>query len=98
MKAHLLKSVLGRMLGKTIGKFLLAGVVLGGFLATIGSATASAGPGYYCDRPPVHVVVRGGFYAPRAVYVGPGFYGPRRVVVVRHRFWDARYHCWRYYR
>ncbi len=94
MKLHLLKSAIGTMTGKLV----LAGVVLGGFLATLGSASAAAHPAYFCDRPVTRVVVRGGFYAPPVVYVGPGFYGPRRVVIVRHRFWDARYHCWRYYR
>jgi hypothetical protein len=30
------------------------------------------------------------FYRPR-------FYGPReRIVIVPHRYWDARFHCWRY--
>src|SRR5579883_3130864 len=99
MRVHLFKSAMGKM----IGKFALAATVLGGLLATLGSASASAMPAYACDRPGVRVVVRGGYLGPGPVYAAPGYvYGPRRIVIVRHplrhRFWDARYHCWRYYR
>jgi len=83
------------------GKAVLATLALGGLLAVM-PASASAAP-VVVVRPGVHVVVRGGFYGPRAVYYGPRpvYYGPRhfglRPVVVAHpRYWDARFHCWRY--
>lgn len=91
---RMLKGITESMLGKAAA----AAVVLGGLLTFL-PASASARPVYY-GRPGVRVVVRGGFYGPRfygprEVFVGPGFYGP---VYVHHRYWDARFHCWRYYR
>jgi len=73
---------------KSVGrKAILASVVLGGFLSFFG-ATSSSAATVIVERP--RVIVRGGFYGPR-------FYGPReRIVIVPHRWWDARYHCWRY--
>lgn len=103
MRVHLLRSALSKAIGKGIRKALLWGAALGGLLATVGATTASARPAYACDQPAVRVVVRGGYYAPGPVYAAPGYvFGPSRIVVVRHplrhRFWDVRYHCWRYYR
>jgi hypothetical protein len=66
-------------------KTVLATVFLGGFLGCVSSASART---VIVERP--RVIVRGGFYGPR-------FYGPReRIVIVPHRYWDARFHCWRY--
>jgi len=66
-------------------KAILATVVLGGFLSFFGASSASADT-VYVERP--RLIVRGGFYGPR-------FYGPReRIVIVRHRYWDARFHRW----
>jgi len=74
------------MLKSICRKAILASVVLGGFLSFFGATSASAAT-VIVERP--RVVVRGGFYG--------RFYGPReRIVVVPHRWWDARYHCWRY--
>jgi hypothetical protein len=84
-------------------KAALAAVALGGFLAFAGAGTASAHPrvvvGVGIGGP---VVVRGyvpAYLAPRRyyapVYVGPrygyGYYRGPRV-----RYWDERFHCWRY--
>ena len=80
MKLQMLKSV--------AKKAIFASVVLGGFLSFFGASGASAQT-VVVERP--RVIVRGGFYGPRY------YYGPReRVVVVPHRYWDARFHCWRY--
>jgi hypothetical protein len=68
-------------------KAILATVVLGGFLSFFGASNASAAQ-VVVERP--RVIVRGGFYGPR-------FYGPReRIVIYPHRYWDARFHCWRF--
>ena len=68
-------------------KAVLATVVLGGLLSFFGASSASART-VIVERP--RVIVRGGYYGPR-------FYGPReRIVIVPHRYWDARFHCWRY--
>jgi hypothetical protein len=76
-----------QMLKSICRKAILAAVVLGGFLSFFGVSSASART-VYVERP--RVIVRGGFYGPR-------FYAPReRIVIVRHRYWDARFHCWRY--
>jgi len=75
-----------------VKKAVLATALMGGFLAFFGAGTASA-------RPRVVVgfggpVVVGGYYAPRA-YVGPAAYG-YGYYAPRHRYWDARFRCWRY--
>jgi hypothetical protein len=76
--------VQNRVLKAICHKAVLATVVLGGFF---GASSASART-VIVERPRVYV--RGGFYGPR-------FYGPReRIVIVPHRYWDARFHCWRY--
>jgi hypothetical protein len=68
-------------------KAVLAAVVLGGFLSFFGASSASART-VIVERP--RLIVRGGYYGPR-------FYEPReRIVIVPHRYWDARFHCWRY--
>jgi hypothetical protein len=83
---------------KLFGKAALATVALGGFLALFGAGTASAHPRVY---------VYGGYARPHAVFAGPGFYGPRPVYVgpvyrpyyrpyLGYRYWDSRFHCWRY--
>jgi hypothetical protein len=85
-------------------KAALTAAALGGFLAFAGAGTVSAHPrvvvGVGIGGP---VVVRGyvgpAYLAPRRyygpVYVGPrygyGYYRGPRV-----RYWDARFHCWRY--
>lgn len=75
------------------GKIIVAGLVLGGFFASFGAASASAEPVYVVGP---HVVVRG-YYGPRAVYWGPRYYVPReRIIIVHRRYWDPRFHCWRY--
>jgi len=85
---------------KLIGKAALATVALGGFLAFFGAGTASARPVVYVHARSHVVVVGPGFYGPRfygsrPLYVGPvyrSYYRP----YVGHRYWDARFHCWRY--
>jgi hypothetical protein len=86
-------------------KVALATALMGGFLAFAGAGTASAHPrvvvGVGIGGP---VVVRGYVGAP--VYVGPRPYyapvyvGPRYGYAhyrgPRVRYWDARFHCWRY--
>ena len=68
-------------------KAVLASVVLGGFLSFSGATSASAAT-VIVERP--RVVVRGGFYGPR-------FYAHREhIIIVPHRYWDARFRCWRY--
>ena len=75
-----------QMLKSICRKAVLAAVVLGGFVSFFGASSASAAT-VFVERP--RVIVRGGFYGPR-------FYGPReRIVIARHRYWDARFHCWR---
>jgi hypothetical protein len=75
-------------LKSVLGKAVLATVVLGGLISFFGVSSASAAT-VIVERRPV-VVVRGGFYGPR-------YYGPReRIFIAPHRFWDARYRCWRY--
>jgi hypothetical protein len=63
-------------------KAVLATVVLGGFLSFFGASSASART-VIVERP--RVFVRGGYYGPR-----------ERIVIVPHRYGDARFHCWRY--
>ena len=82
---------------KWLGKAGLAAVALGGFLALFGAQAASARP--YCyERPRFHAVVVApgyyGYYRPRAAYAGPVYRPYRRHV--EYRYWDARFHCWRY--
>jgi hypothetical protein len=68
-------------------KAVLASVVLGGFLSFSGATSASAAT-VIVERP--RVVMRGGFYGPR-------FYAHREhIIIVPHRYWDARFRCWRY--
>jgi hypothetical protein len=79
--------VQNQVLKSIFRKAVLATVVLGGFLSFFGASSASART-VIVERP--RVFVWGGFYGPR-------FYGPReRIVIVPHRYWDARFHCWRY--
>ena len=92
--------LLSRMAKSVFGKAALAAVVLG-VLMTFLPSSASAAPAYVYGRP--GVVVRGGFYGHR-VFAGPrAYYGPvygpvysYGPVYVPHRYWDARFHCWRY--
>jgi hypothetical protein len=88
-------SIFSKALKSMFGKATIAAAALGGFLA-LTPAKASAQP-VYVTRPAARVVVRGGFYGPRVIVRG-GFYGPRYYgpVYVHHRYWDARFHCWRY--
>jgi hypothetical protein len=87
--------------GRSISRMtVLATALMGGFLAFLGAGTASAHPRVYVGvgigGP---VVVRGGYYTPapywRPVYVRPR-YGYRAYYGPRYRYWDARFHCWRY--
>ena len=76
-----------------IGKVMVAALVLGGFFAFFGASSTSADTVYFV-RP--HVVVRG-YYGPRVAYWGPRYYVPReRIIIVHRRYWDPRFHCWRY--
>lgn len=95
--------LLSRITKSMLGKAALAAVVLGGLL-TFAPAKASAEP-VFVARSAARVVVRRGFYGPRVyagprVVVSPGFYYgpvyPYGPVYVPHRYWDARFHCWRY--
>jgi hypothetical protein len=79
--------VKNQMFKSIFQKAILATVVLGGFLTFFGASSASAAT-VVVERP--RVIIRGGFYGPR-------FYGHReRIVFAPHRYWDARFHCWRY--
>ena len=79
--------VQNQVLKSVCRKAILAAVVLGGFLSFFGASSASAAT-VIVERP--RVIVRGGYYGPR-------FYEPReRIVIVHHRYWDPRFHCWRY--
>ena len=81
---------------KLFGKAALATVALGGFLAFFGAGTASARPVVYVHGGPRVVYVGPGYYyGPRPVYVGP-VYRPYYRPYVPYRYWDARFHCWRY--
>jgi hypothetical protein len=85
---------------KLIGKAALTTVALAGFLAFFGAGTASAQPVVYVYARPNVVVVGPGFYGPRfyrprPVYVGP-VYRPHYRPYAGYRYWDARFHCWRY--
>jgi len=84
--------LLQRVGSSVVRKAVLATALMGGFLAFFGAGTASA-------RPRVFVSVGGpvvarGYYGPAYVQpiYGYGYYyhGPR------HRYWDARFRCWRY--
>ncbi len=83
--------VLEKVGSSVVRKAVLATALMGGFLAFFGAGTASARPRVVVGfRGPV---VEGGYYRP--AYVAPAYgygyhYGPR------HRYWDARFHCWRY--
>ena len=91
---------LAKFANGAVRKAVLATVLMGGFLAFLGAGAASAGPRVYVGvglgGP---VVVRGGYYAPapywRPAYIAPR-YGYRVYYGPRHRYWDARFHCWRY--
>ena len=79
-----------------VRKVALATALMGGFLAFAGAGIASAHPrvvvGVGFGGP---VVVRG--YVPPAPYYGRVVVAPRYAYVApRVRFWDARFHCWRY--
>jgi hypothetical protein len=74
-----------------VRKALLATALMGGFLAFFGAGTASAGPRVFVSVGSP-VVVRG--YSEPA-YVGP-VYGGGYYHGPRHRYWDARFRCWRY--
>jgi hypothetical protein len=77
----------------------LAIPVLAAILLLFGAEAASARPICY-ERPRTRVViVERGFYGPRVVYhhrVAPYYRVYPRPVV--RRYWDVRFHCWRYYR
>ena len=87
-------------------KVALATALIGGFLAFAGAGTVSAHPrvvvGVGIGGP---VVVRG-YAGPRPLsvaprpYYGPVYVGPRYGYTYYHgprvRYWDARFHCWRY--
>ncbi|HVO57039.1 MAG TPA: hypothetical protein VMT51_05000 [Dongiaceae bacterium] len=84
-------------------KMLLATALMGGFLAFFGASNAAAGPRVFFGVGIGGPVVARGYYAPpppppyyyRPAYPVYGYYaGPRYY----HRYWDARYRCWRYYR
>ena len=86
--------LLEKIAGGMVRKVALATLVMGG-LAFLGADTASAHP---------RVVVGVGIGGPVVVhgYVGPApYYGPvvaprYGYVAPRLRYWDARFHCWRY--
>ena len=84
-------------------KVALATALMGGFLASAGAVSAHPRVvvGVGIGGP---VVVRG-YVGPRPVYVAPrpyyapAYFGPRYGSVYhapRPRYWDARFHCWRY--
>ena len=85
---------------KYASKVLLVSAMLGG-LAFFGASSASARPVYVAVRPRSVVVVHG-YHGPRPVYVAPRVVvAPYGTYAVRphyrpYRYWDARYHCWRY--
>ena len=85
-----------KKIGSGIVRKVALATALMGFLAFAGAGIASAHP---------RVVVGVGFGGPVVVraYVSPApYYGPVVVapryayVEPRVRFWDARFHCWRY--
>jgi hypothetical protein len=81
---------------KLFGKAALATVALGGFLAFFGAGTASARPVVYVHAGPrVAYVGPGYYYGPRPIYVGPVYRRHYRPYVP-YRYWDERFHCWRY--
>lgn len=98
--------LLEKLSGGRMKKVALATALVGGFLAFAGAGSASAHPrvvvGVGIGGP---VVVRG-YVGPRPVYVVPRPYetrvyvGPRYGYAYYHgprlRYWDARFHCWRY--
>jgi hypothetical protein len=90
-------------IGNTVvRKTVLAAGLMAGFLAFLGAGTASARPRVYVGigGPVVVHGYYGPYRAPRPywgpAYVAPGYsygyyyHGPR------HRYWDARFGCWRY--
>ena len=85
-------NALRKIAGKYLSKALLATAMLGGF-AVFGAANASARPVYVVPAPRAAIVVHG-YWGPRPMYVSP--YYAVRPAPVPYRYWDARYHCWRY--
>lgn len=73
------------MLKSILRKAVLASVILSGLVSLFGAASASAQT-VIVERP--QVVVR--------EYYGPRLFPRERVIIVPHRYWDARFHCWRY--
>ena len=92
--------LLKKLGSSVVRKTILATALMGSFLAFLGAGIASARPRVYVrEGIGGPVVVRGGYYAP-APYWRP-VYAPRygyRVYYpgVRYRYWDARFHCFRY--
>jgi len=98
--------LLGKISGAMMKKVALVTALVGGFLAFAGAGSVSAHPrvvvGVGIGGP---VVVRG-YAGPRPVYVARRPYparvylGPRYGYAYYHgsrvRYWDARFHCWRY--
>ncbi|HEY6128284.1 MAG TPA: hypothetical protein VIW23_08895 [Candidatus Acidoferrum sp.] len=79
-------------------KIVLGAALVGGFMAFLGAGTASA-------RPRVFVAIGGpvvvrGYYAPPPPYWGRVYVAPVYRYGYYHgpvlRYWDARFHCWRY--
>jgi hypothetical protein len=84
-----------------VRKTLLAAGLMAG-LAFVGAGTASARPRVYVGiGGPVAVRgYYGPYYAPRPywgpAYVAPGYGYGSYYHGRRHRYWDARFGCWRY--
>ena len=88
-----------KLFGKIAGGFLrktaLATAVVGG-LAFFGAGTASAHPRVVVGVGIGAPLVAPAYVAP-APYYGPVVVAPRYAYVApRLRYWDARFHCWRY--
>ena len=87
--------LLGNIAGGLLRKVALATLVMGG-LAFLGAGTASAHPRVVVGVGIGVPVVAPAYVAP-APYYGPVVVRPRYAYVApRLRYWDARFHCWRY--
>jgi len=81
-------------IGSAWKRLALAAAALGSFMAFPGVGTAAAHPRVAVGRYPAPA-----YNAPRPYY-GPVYGGPRYEPVYHRglylRYWDARFHCWRY--